>query len=164
MILLTWLEIWVFAGWDGSGEQTAGYFNSRATGLLWIQKDAFWVDQCPHHFSAVNGNLPRGSKPNWCIIHLDDSHFFFKRPSQPFSNARGHVQKVETCHIKTIKVQAVLQADQLSQIHYLSSGNSNWWEDGKSSRSGPPLPPSLRSRAFFGSLGSIVSLSPSLLR
>ena len=63
----------------------------RATGLLWVQKDAFCTQQCHHYFPEANGDLSWGPQsplvyclPKWYSHLLQGS-------SQPPWEARGCV-------------------------------------------------------------------------
>ena len=94
-------EVWVLAGWDGWGEQTADHFYSRAVGILQMWKNAFQVDQCPCHLSAVDANLPWGSQPD-LVYHLPRWHCHLsKRPHQPSCEARSHIWTVGACQTET---------------------------------------------------------------
>ena len=78
MVLLTQPEVRVLAGWDGQGEQAADHIYHWATGVLWMQYNALWADQCPYHLSAVDRTCLWDLNLNWCVIYLDDIVIFQK--------------------------------------------------------------------------------------
>ena len=162
MILLTWPEVWVLAGQDGQGEQTADCIHSRAIRILWVWQDALQTDQYPHYLSVVNGNLPKGPQPQ-LVHHIPWWHsYLLKRPSQPSHEAGGHVPASGTgqTETQTLKMCALSQIDHIPGAHCLCPRCSNWWRKHKCYQKWPTPTTVPWSRASWGSLGTIASLSP----
>ena len=86
-------------------------FTARAIGTLQMWRNAFWVDQCPHHFSA--GWWRPGLRDlnlNWCIIYLDDIINLFKRPctSHFMGLERPCLRMLDHAGLKSKTMQSVI--------------------------------------------------------
>ena len=129
MVLFPWPEVWILVGQNGWGEQTTDNIYSRAIGVLWVWKNAFWAHQCPCNLPETNVDMPRGPQSP-LVHHLSGWHSHLLQGSgQPPRETRGCLPETGGGWTKAqaFKMWAILAVASLSRACHFCPRSSHWW-------------------------------------
>ena len=86
-----------------------------------MQKNALWVDQCPCHLSAIDGNLPWGSQHELVYNFLDDIVIFLKDPASCLMRLDTMFKKLEHARLKLKPLKCEVFHKQIISLGHIIS-------------------------------------------
>ena len=126
-----------------------------------MQKNIFWVDQCPFHLSELMETCLGHLNLKWCIIYLDNILIFSKDPTSHLFRLETMFKKSDQAKLKLKPLKCELFHKQITYLQHIVS-TQGIATDRKKTEVIESLPPPLllRSQAFWDSQDTTSSVIP----